>query len=263
MSTYYEGCLITNKRWIVNKLDMNIVKNFVFDDVTEVYNDDLIKEAVAYSSSYYTEYIGQILKEKIADIPNLNSWIKNAEKRKSSCAKGEEPILLSSKNDKEDIEKLYAMLDKDFNYVEYMKLSDEEKNAYNKARYNVYIEVPYYYRGGKLISAECLKEAQVTYTKALEKAKAKKAKWEEMQISMDYLKLSPEEKDNIRDSFEYVDEDIEYNDYAVSAINKMIYTLEFFNSAYYDETAYLYVYNTDYGKAGYPEWLEKIMAKNV
>lgn len=263
MSTYYDGCLITNKKWIANNLDMNIVKNFGFDNVNEVYDDDLIKEAVAYSSSTHQEYIGQILKEKIDDFPKLMTFLTNAKKMHNSCTKSETPILLSASNDKEDIEQIYAMLDKDFDCKEYMKLSEDEKKAYNEARYNVYVEVPYYYRGGKLINIDCLKDAQKQYTESFEKAKAKKAKWEEMKLSMDYLKLSGEEKENINESFEFVDEDIEYGDYATNAINKMIYTLEFFNSACCDETAYLYIYNTDCGKAEYPEWLEKLMDENA
>ncbi len=259
MSTYYEGCLITNGKWIANKLDMNIVKNFVFDDLDETYSETLIEDAVAFSAVTTNEFIGQVLKEKVADFSKLNAWKRN----KIIHAESEETILLSADFDKEEIEQIFSLLDKKLDYKEYMSFSEDERKNYNQARYNVYVKIPYRFRNGKLISAESVKRVQEDYIKDLEKAKAKKVKWEDMQISLDYLKLSAEEKENIRESFNYLGEDIEYFEYAINSLNQILYTLDFFNSAYYDETAYLYVYNTDYGRAEYPDWFENLKNKNI
>lgn len=256
MSTYYGGCLITNKKRIAKDIDMNCVKNFNFDDVTEIYDNDLIKVAHDYTASTSKEFLGQVLKEKIADYSKLDDWIAAAAKYNEGHAKGETPIVLSVARDEKEIKEIFEMLDGDIDINEYSKKSEDERCAYNEARYNVFVEIPYFYKGGKLVNSDCLKDSLATYTKMLEKAKAKKAKWETMQTSLDYLKLSGEEKENVLESFAYVDEDIEYTESAVAALNQMIGTLELFSN--YDETAYLYVFNYDCGRAKWPEWLEKL-----
>lgn len=259
MSTYYGGCLITAKKRIAKDIDMNCVKNFNFDDVTEYYDNELLKEAIDYTASTSKEFLGQVLKEKIAGYAKLDKWIAAATKYDEGHAKGETPIVLSTVTDEKEIKEIYEILDGDIDINEYAKKTEDEKEAYNAARYNVFVEMPYTYRNGKLLNAAGLKESLETYTKMLEKAKAKKAKWEEMQTSLDYLKLSGEEKENVSESFTYVDEDIEYTEYAIAALNQMIGTLELFSN--YDESAYLYVFNYDCGRAEWPEWLEKLTDK--
>lgn len=256
MSTYYGGCLITAKKRIAKDIDMNCIKNFNFDDVVEYYDNELLKDAVDYTTSTSKEFLGQVLKEKIIGYAKLDKWIAAAAKYDEVYTKGETSIVLSTVTDEKEIKEIYEMLDGDIDINEYAKKTKDEKEAYNAARYNIFVEMPYTYQGGKLLNVDSLKESLETYTKMLEKAKVKKAKWEETQTSLDYLKLSSEEKENVLESFTYVDEDIEYAECAIAALNQMIGTLELFSN--YDEPAYLYVFNYDCGREEWPEWLEKL-----
>lgn len=259
MSTYYGGCIITAKKRIAKDIDMNCIKCFNFEDVEEVYDENILKDAYDYTTSTAREYLGQVLKEKLAGYEKLDQWIAAANRYEEGRAKGETPVVLSASTDEKEIKEIYSLLERDVDVNEYAKKGADERKAYNEARYSVFVEMPYTYKGGSLVNAECLKKTLESYTKSLEKAKAKKAKWEELQTSLEYLKLSGEEKENVQESFSYVEEDIEYNKDAIDSINQLIGALELFSS--YDETAYMYVFNYDCGRTEWPEWLEKLVGR--
>ena len=68
----------------------------------------------------------------------------------------------------------------------------------------------------------------------------KRYEWERMKTSLEYCKLSDEEKENVSSEFEYLDEDIQETEFQIIAINQFCGILEMYSD--YDTKVVAYVY---------------------
>ena len=68
----------------------------------------------------------------------------------------------------------------------------------------------------------------------------KRYEWERMKTSLEYCKLSDEEKENVSSEFEYLDEDIQETEFQIIAINQFCGILEMYGD--YDTKVVAYIY---------------------
>lgn len=250
MSTYYEGCLITNKKWITKDIDMNCVKTFNFDDMEGVYNENLIDEAKAYTSFDDFVYVGMIKKE---DFEAPESYLELGKKVKEPSS-GTIIAVEYSENKEEEIKNLLKLLKEDFDYKTYIALSEEQRKEEDAKYYNLFIKTRYYYTG-EFYNVKSFIYTLAKYEKLLKDAKYKKHRWNKIKSSIEYCKLSDEEKENVALEFDYIEGDVEEYKTAVNSLKDLIGTLRFFSG--YDEDAYFYIYNTDNSYREFPKWLEE------
>lgn len=94
-------------------------------------------------------------------------------------------------------------------------------------------------RGG-FYTVDCFYGLREAILENYKKVIAKQQGWEELQNSLDYLKLSDEEKENVSSQFEYLDEEIEEVENKLVAINQVIGVLQFFEDFEVEVVAYIY-----------------------
>ena len=135
--------------------------------------------------------------------------------------------------DKENLSKIKFLDVKDF-----MMLSEAEK----KSCVNIYTE-KYTERGdgrGEFYSISSFSEIKDKIFNKLEELFAKKSRWKALQESLDYLKLSSEEKQNVSDEYEWLDEEIEHVENKLASVSQIIGVMEAFNDFNTEVVAYIY-----------------------
>lgn len=135
--------------------------------------------------------------------------------------------------DKENLSKIKFLDVKDF-----MMLSEAEK----KSCVNIYTE-KYTERGdgrGGFYSISSFSEIKDKIFNKLEELFTKKSRWKALQESLDYLKLSPEEKQNVSDEHERLNEEIEHVENKLASVSQIIGVMEAFDDFNTEVVAYIY-----------------------
>jgi hypothetical protein len=94
---------------------------------------------------------------------------------------------------------------------------------------------------GDFYTVDCFYDLRETILEDYKKVIAKQHDWEKLQGSLDYLKLSEEEKENVSSQFEYLDEEIEEIENRLVAINQVIGALQLFED--YDTQVVAFIYS--------------------
>ena len=97
------------------------------------------------------------------------------------------------------------------------------------------------YGRGEFYTAGCFYNLLETILENYKKVIEKQHDWEKLQNSLDYLKLSEEEKENVSSQFEYLEEEIEYVKNNLVAINQVIGALQLFED--YDTQVVAFIYS--------------------
>ena len=93
---------------------------------------------------------------------------------------------------------------------------------------------------GEFYTVDCFYNLREKTLEDYKKVITKQYEWEKLQSSLDYLKLSDEEKENVSSQFEYLDEEIAETENKLVAINQIIGVLEFFSE--YDNEVVAFIY---------------------
>ena len=236
MSTYYYGTLYKKRKenWsIVEKnLDMNCVKNFINGweiEADSVYNvEDELKKLSTETDYFYTYTFIGCIDKSIFEKSNINcdKFIKQGEEyllyKGTTLTVGDSIPLVYHDEDLEQLRSIIEYVSKDTNvsFNEWSKLSDEEKiNEANKY-FNVYIKLKNYYKGNFYGYNSFDKIIKISKEK-LKEIEENKRKWENTKSSLEYLKLSDEEKENVWKSFEYeIEDEDDYYKYKLQSAEK-------------------------------------------
>ena len=257
MSTYFSGTLYIKEndtyKVVRSNLDFNCVKNFTSGwniDAEPVSVDDKLME-LHKNTDCFNSYDC----EGVISIEDANKLF-SADEIVSCLAAGgyyREKLGFPAKEAKpfviykEDIsDELRKNLEEKFIKIdisEDLKLSTEEKAERDKLRYCVYACSKKVYRG-KFYDVNSFDEVIKRAENGLKNIETKKAEWEKIRTSLDYLKLSSEEKENVFDSYKYEIEDEDgYYKYMLESALRLRHTLEFFSD--WENKAYFYIYNED------------------
>lgn len=262
MSTYYYGTLYKKRKedWsIVEKnLDMNCVKNFLDGweiEANEVYSvDEKLKEISKNNEFFYTyKFIGNIKKEKLTNT-DIEDFI----------AQGETYMIeefFGKKNSKKSIPLVFY----EGNFEELKSIiEDIDKEDLNEDYYSIYVRLKNYYNG-KFYKSSSFDEIIKSSREKLNEITENKRKWENIKSSLDYLKLTDIEKENVWKSFEYeVEDEDNYYKYRLQSAEMLKYTLLLFSDTYNDlnDDVYFYIYSDeDYRLQDIPTWLEDKVAR--
>ena len=80
----------------------------------------------------------------------------------------------------------------------------------------------------------------------------KKFEWENLKKSLEYLKLSNEEKENVCSEYEYLDEDIGDTEYKLDSFNYFIHLFEYMeDDMWYTKEFKYFDENEDYDNGTY------------
>lgn len=117
---------------------------------------------------------------------------------------------------------------------EYLATPEEERNKkyvelYYKVKISHFDDNGNFYNIGSFASVRDKLERE--YKDILKK----KFKYEELKSSLDYLKLSDEEKENVNSEYDYLDEELEETEYKLNAAISIISILDFFDDYKTDE----------------------------
>ena len=208
MSTYYYGTLYKKRKedWnIVEKnLDMNCVKNFLDGweiEANEVYRvDEKLEEISKNNEFFYTyKFMGYINKKDCKNIPNNLEYqgkeYINEELNGNRSEKDPIPLVFFE-TDFSELESISSNIDKN------ITLTDLDIDKW----YSVYVRLKNYYNGN-FYNSSSFDEIIKSSIEKLNEIKENKRKWENIKSSLDYLKLTDTEKENVWKSFEYEVED--------------------------------------------------------
>lgn len=251
MSTYYYGNLYKKKKenWclIEKNISMNCVKNFLDCwniEADEIYIDDnSLNELNKNNTFYYTyKFIGLLEKEKINSSSYINKYIEQNKKH----------------NDNDGI----TFIDEDFDTLE-TYINDIKKETTNELiknhenYYDVYVRVKMYYKGDFYNSSSFDKIISES-KEELKLIEKNRNKWEEISTSLDFLKLTQEEKENVFSSFEYkINDEDNYFENRLHSAEMLKHTLELFtdfDDKENDVLFYIYSDSSCYME-DLPDWL--------
>jgi hypothetical protein len=94
---------------------------------------------------------------------------------------------------------------------------------------------------GKFYKAGTVRSALIKAREELFKCYTKRAKKEELENNLDYLKLNLEEKENVMDEFSYLDEETEEREMILSSLGSLLGVLDMFEEDFDDYEAVVYV----------------------
>lgn len=247
MSIDYRATIISKEeKKVIGKIDCNFIKNCTSGwniEGDEVYPSEEIQEIGKESSRYiHKRFMGRVnRKEFVKKFPYIE--------------------IHPSKNDT-DSQCVYFKWAKAVTELEYIPVSAEEMERYSKltkeekikenSEYlNVYLEHPVYRRGVFFDSSSFNRVIEDT-KEQLKNIILKKREWEELQKTIDYLKLSEEEKENVASSYIYdVEDEDNYLEYRLESALKMKHLCETLE-------AYMFVYSDTAEYDLLPDYIKKI-----
>lgn len=247
MSTYYYGTLYKKQKdgiLKIKNIDMNCVKNFMCGweiEANEVWNiDEQLTKFIHENEFYYTyKYIGEIEKEKI---PNFEKYLNRKENQSN--------ILVFYEEDFDELEKIINEIQ-----IE-VPLSFTDSNGETKFfnYFSVEVRLKNYYNGN-LYDVNSFDEIIESSKEKLKEIEENKRKWNNIKYSIEYLKLSNEEKENVWKSFEYeIEDEDNYYKYKLESARMLKYTLSLFSD---EENAYFYIYSDNSCKLqDIPKWIK-------
>lgn len=137
----------------------------------------------------------------------------------------------------EDVEKVQ---EKCLDYQDYIRMEDAEKEGYLDIYY--YKEEERGYGQGCFYDVKSFNYFIDSKEEKLQTLLNKKRRRSEIENSLDYLKLSCEEKSNVMEEFDYLDEDIDETKSALDAANMVVSVLKFFSEKEYDDYGDIVIY---------------------
>ena len=230
--TKKKGCDWQNK---VNSVEYSCLKNLCgsrgcLDEtipVAKLSDEDheILKKMTREYDYHSYDYFGSVTKETFATFDFPTTFITDEEH-------GNKPGYLVSK---ENAEKISCISPE-----EYLNTPTEELDQkYIKIYTESFTERGY--ERGEFYTVDCFYNLLETILKNYKKVIEKQHDWEKLQNSLDYLKLSEEEKENVSSQFEYLEEEIEYVKNNLVAINQVIGALQLFED--YDTQVVAFIYS--------------------
>lgn len=187
--------------------------------------ESLNKLAIEYTT---IEYLATVDKKYLSQFGEYKTYNNHS---KENC------VLLTN-NDEELINKVKEYDIILCNEKEWKKLTNNEKNddfhflmsdwiKHDINKYvNIYIKVTKTHNGNFYDINSFISKRKELEDK-MKKLYYKKFEWENLKKSVEYLKLSNEEKENICSEYEYLDEDIEDIEYGLDSCNYFIHLFEY------------------------------------
>lgn len=230
--TKKKGCDWQNK---VNSIEYSCLKNLCgsrgcLDETipaAKLSDEDheILKKMTREYDYHSYDYFGSVTKETFATFDFPTTFITDEEH-------GNKPGYLVSK---ENAEKISCVSPE-----EYLKTPTEELDQkYIKIYTESFTERGY--GRGEFYTVDCFYNLLETILENYKKVIEKQHDWEKLQNSLDYLKLSEEEKENVSSQFEYLEEEIEYAENNLVAINQVIGALQLFED--YDTQVVAFIYS--------------------
>ena len=260
MSTFYYGTLYKKRKngWDVveENLDMNCVKNFMCGweiEADEVYNiHEELKELVHKNEFFYTyKFLGYINKDD-SDISkaSINQGKHYISEECRNAWNGKEPIpIVFYEDDFRELETIISKIDKNIIITD---LNVDKLSS-------VFVRLKNYYNGN-FYDVNSFDEIIKSSKQKLKEIEENKRKWKEISTSLDYLKLSQDEKENVWKSFEYeIEDENNYYTYKLQSAEMLKYTLSLFSDIYNDsnDNVYFYIYSDENCKMqNIPDWLK-------
>ena len=139
--------------------------------------------------------------------------------------------------DPKDVKKVQ---EKCLDYQDYIKMEDSEKEGYIDVYY-VKVEERGY-GNGRFYNVKSFHHYIDERENKLQSLLDKKRRRSEIEDSLDYLKLSADEKSNVLEEFDYLDEDIGETKSALDAANMVVSVLEFFSDRDYEDYDDMVIY---------------------
>ena len=186
---------------------------------------EILKKMTREYDYHSYDYFGSVTKETFATFDFPTKFIEDNEN-------GIKPGYLVSK---ENAEKIYCVSPE-----EYLNTPTEELDQkYIKIYTESFTERGYGH--GEFYTVDCFYNLRETLLEDYKKVIKKQYDWEKLQNSLNYLKLSEEEKENVSLQFEYLDEEIEEIENKLISINQVISVLQLFED--YDTQVVAFIYS--------------------
>lgn len=186
---------------------------------------EILKKMTREYDYHSYNYFGSVTKETFATLDFPTKFIEDNEN-------GIKPGYLVSKENAEKIS--CAPSDKVLN-----TLKEELDQKYIKIYTESFTERGY--GRGEFYTVDCFYNLRETLLEDYKKVIKKQHDWEKLQNSLNYLKLSEEEKENVSLQFEYLDEEIEEVENKLVSINQVIGALQLFED--YDTQVVAFIYS--------------------
>lgn len=187
---------------------------------------EVLKKMTREYDYHSYNYFGSVTKETFATFDFPTTFITDEEH-------GNKPGYLVSK---ENAEKISCVSPE-----EYLNTPTEELDQkYIKIYTESFTERGYGYNG-EFYTVDCFYNLRETLLEDYKKVIKKQHDWEKLQNSIDYLKLSEEEKENVSSQFEFLDEEIEEIENKLISINQVIGALQLFED--YDTQVVAFIYS--------------------
>jgi hypothetical protein len=185
---------------------------------------EILKKMTREYDYHSYDYFGSVTKEAFATLDFPTRFVADEEN-------GIKPGFLVSKEDAEKISCVSA----DY----WLNTPTEELDTkYIKIYTESFTERGY--GRGCFYTIDCFYNLREAILENYKKVIAQQHDWENLQNSLDYLKLSEEEKENVSSQFEFLDEEIEFIENKLVAINQVIGVLQFFENFEVEVVAYIY-----------------------
>ena len=186
---------------------------------------EILKKMTREYDYHSYNYFGSVTKETFATLNVPTTFIVD-EKH------GIKPGYLVSKENAEKI-----------SYVSSDKVLNTPKEELDKKYIKIYTEsfTERGYGRGEFYTVDCFYNLRETILEDYKKVIKKQHDWEKLQNSLDYLKLSYEEKENVSSQFEDLDEELDEVENRLVSINQIIGVLQLFED--YDTQVVAFVYS--------------------